>query len=200
MPASPESGQASKKPLAPMLVGLAMFLFFPLGLYLLWSHPTLGKNAKWWGAGIVWGLMVMVMASREEKQNAIDATPKEKQTTRTNASNAPIPSTAPQPTGKTFSERQMADLYRKASKLRLGMSAVEAIGIMGQPTKQWINDPMEYANIPGVRIADTRPTISYSWCSSKDPGNELISIYLKDDEAYWIAADKNGTTIIDLKR
>jgi hypothetical protein len=54
------------QPLSPLLVGVAMFLFFPLGLYLLWRHPTLGKNGKWWAAGIAWGVAVMFMASREE--------------------------------------------------------------------------------------------------------------------------------------
>ena len=68
MPSASGSGQASKKPIAPMLVGLAMFLFFPLGLYLLWQHPTLGKNAKWWASGIAWACVVMLFSGRAEKE------------------------------------------------------------------------------------------------------------------------------------
>jgi hypothetical protein len=65
MPAAPESRQPSKKPLAPPLVGWAMFLFFPLGLYLLWRHPTLGRNPKWWIAGIGWACLVMLFSGRD---------------------------------------------------------------------------------------------------------------------------------------
>lgn len=43
---------------SPLVVGLAIFLFFPMGLYLLWKHPVLVRNKKWWWAGGMWGLIV----------------------------------------------------------------------------------------------------------------------------------------------
>lgn len=52
-------GPESKGTLAPFWVGLAILLFFPLGLFLLWRHPTLGKSGKWWTAGIAWACLVI---------------------------------------------------------------------------------------------------------------------------------------------
>lgn len=48
------------KPLAPIWVGLAIFVFFPLGLFLLWRHPTLGRNGKWWAAGLAWSVLYLI--------------------------------------------------------------------------------------------------------------------------------------------
>ena len=63
---------SSQEGLAPIWVGLAIWLFFPLGLFLLWRHPTLGKNGKWWAAGIAWACFIMLMGSRaEEKEGSI---------------------------------------------------------------------------------------------------------------------------------
>lgn len=46
---------------APLVVGLAIFLFFPVGLYLLWRHHVLGRNRTWWWAGGTWGLLVTLV-------------------------------------------------------------------------------------------------------------------------------------------
>ncbi|HEU5119192.1 MAG TPA: hypothetical protein VFT74_21560, partial [Isosphaeraceae bacterium] len=43
-----------------VIVGLAIFLFFPVGLYLLWRHPVLGHSKKWWWAGGAWGFLVIL--------------------------------------------------------------------------------------------------------------------------------------------
>lgn len=63
------NNESSKEGLAPILVGLAIWLFFPLGLFLLWRHPTLGKNGKWWAAGIAWACFLMFVGSRAEKED-----------------------------------------------------------------------------------------------------------------------------------
>lgn len=42
---------------SPLVIALTIFLFFPLGLYLLWKHPVLGRSRKWWWTGRVWGLI-----------------------------------------------------------------------------------------------------------------------------------------------
>lgn len=60
-------GNSPKEPLAPIWVGLAIWLFFPLGLFLLWHHPHLGKNGKWWASGIAWACFIMFMGSRAEE-------------------------------------------------------------------------------------------------------------------------------------
>ncbi|WP_435017966.1 hypothetical protein TA3x_005589 [Tundrisphaera sp. TA3] len=43
------------------VVGLVIFVFFPLGLYLLWKHPSLGRSKRWWWAGGTWGLIVALV-------------------------------------------------------------------------------------------------------------------------------------------
>jgi len=63
------TAESSKEPLAPIWVGLVIWLFFPLGLFLLWRHPTLGKNGKWWAAGIAWACFLVFMGSRAEKED-----------------------------------------------------------------------------------------------------------------------------------
>lgn len=78
--------QGAEKPLAPVLVGLAIFLFFPLGLYLLWKHPSLGRNAKWWASGIAWACMVVLFSGRAEKEQSSQPTEAEKTEVATSSS------------------------------------------------------------------------------------------------------------------
>jgi hypothetical protein len=44
----------------PKWIGLAIFLCFPIGLYLLWQHPTLGRDRRWWWVGGVWSLVILL--------------------------------------------------------------------------------------------------------------------------------------------
>lgn len=69
---SAAGNETQTKGLAPILLGLAIWLFFPLGLFLLWRHPTLGKNGKWWAAGIAWACFLVFMGSRAEKEETLD--------------------------------------------------------------------------------------------------------------------------------
>lgn len=77
---SDKSRKATNKPLDPVLVGWAIFLFFPLGLYLLWRHPTLGRNAKWWASGIAWACVLLMFSGRAEKEGAAGTPPAARQT------------------------------------------------------------------------------------------------------------------------
>lgn len=54
---TPPPSDVPPKPLAPIWVGVAILVFFPLGLYLLWRHPTLGKSTGWWAGGILWSVL-----------------------------------------------------------------------------------------------------------------------------------------------
>lgn len=56
-----------KAPLYPPVIGLAIFVFFPVGLYLLWKHPTLGRDRRWWWAGGAWGFLVLLAALNGDK-------------------------------------------------------------------------------------------------------------------------------------
>lgn len=59
--------QATKTPLAPMAVGLAIFFFFPVGLYLLYKHPVLSRNRGWWWAGGIWSFLMLMTALNDDK-------------------------------------------------------------------------------------------------------------------------------------
>jgi hypothetical protein len=186
------TAESSKEPLASIWVGLAIWLFFPLGLFLLWRHPTLGKNGKWWAAGIAWACFVMFIGSRAETEG-----PAETDSTSAEQSEAITPS------GKNFSDKQMDVLYEKAAQVQLGMSAKDVFRVMGQPpTKQWNYDPHKDvpANLRHL-IVDPRVVVGYSWCSAKDPENALVSVYLKEGEADWISAHRGrGKTVLDKQR
>lgn len=41
-------------PLAPMWVGVAITFLPPLGIFLLWKHPTLRSRGVWWKAAYAW--------------------------------------------------------------------------------------------------------------------------------------------------
>ena len=46
----------------PWKVAAAIFLFFPLGLYLLLKHPTLRRNRLWWGIALAYSAFVAANA------------------------------------------------------------------------------------------------------------------------------------------
>lgn len=59
MPAE-TANESSQEGLAPIWVGLAILVFFPVGMFLLWRHPTLRHNKKWWAVGTAWAFLYLV--------------------------------------------------------------------------------------------------------------------------------------------
>jgi hypothetical protein len=49
------------KGIPPIVVGLAIVFLMPVGLYLLWTHPTLGSNRRWWTAACSLLLLILAM-------------------------------------------------------------------------------------------------------------------------------------------
>jgi hypothetical protein len=43
----------------PVTVGIALWLFVPIGLVLLWLNPALRRDRRWWAAAAVWGLYLL---------------------------------------------------------------------------------------------------------------------------------------------
>lgn len=60
--AAPHSEAA--QPMKPFWVGLALFLFFPVGFLLLAIHPQLRTRKAWWAAGSAWALL-LILAPRQ---------------------------------------------------------------------------------------------------------------------------------------
>lgn len=53
----------------PLYVGLAIFLFFPVGLFLLWKHPRLSRNRAWWWGGGIWSFIYLMAMLNGDKNN-----------------------------------------------------------------------------------------------------------------------------------
>lgn len=51
----------------PWKVAVAIFLFFPLGLYLLLKHPTLRHNRVWWGVALTYSAFVATNALMDQR-------------------------------------------------------------------------------------------------------------------------------------
>jgi hypothetical protein len=94
----------------PEWVGLAIFFFFPLGLYLLWKHPTLSHRKTWWGIGGAWSLIVLLAAASGDKdKNPPAQAPAVAQTPAPAAK--PAPTTPSPPAGVSLLFK--SDLYKK---------------------------------------------------------------------------------------
>lgn len=184
---------SSKEGLAPILVGLAIGLFLPLGLFLLWRHPTLGKNGKWWAAGIAWACFLVLMGSRAEK----DGPAEPNSPPGTQGSGAEASDDSGQPAGKSFSAKQMEGLYKKAFTLRIGMSPDEVFSIMGPPTKREVFNPAEHT-LPGLPVVDSRIQDTATWSSSEDPGSAFVMVNFMDGSAHDIIANKKGGKVLSL--
>ncbi len=194
MPTDTQS-HPTKKPLNPIAVGAAIWLFFPLGFYLLWRHPTLSRNAKWWLAGLAWASLVVFVGSKSEPDHASAKT----KTDEAIASDSPPAEKPPKSrsTGKNFSDKQMEELCRKAFTLRLGMSESEVFRIMGPPTKREVFNPADHA-LPGLPVVDPRPQDTSTWSSASDPGYYFIMVTLMEGRAVDINANKKGGSILHL--
>lgn len=57
---------------SPIIVGLMLVFFFPLGLWLVWKHPTWGRprEATWTAAWAVWAAIILATQDRSPKVRA----------------------------------------------------------------------------------------------------------------------------------
>ncbi len=56
----------------PAVIGLASVLIFPLGLWLVWTHPTWSKQSKWIWTGAI-AFVVLIFFATGEDQSASNA-------------------------------------------------------------------------------------------------------------------------------
>lgn len=61
----------------PWKVATAIAVFFPLGLYWLWKHPTLGKNKIWWRCAIAYVLFGLLLSSMQDRDTGTKAGPRQ---------------------------------------------------------------------------------------------------------------------------
>lgn len=191
-------GHSGKQPLAPIWVGVAICLFFPVGLFLLWKHPTLSRNGKWWAAGLTWAVLGTLVGSQLKSETKSPPMPEAEQSGGTRTPSTPVEHpTDTERSGELFSDEEMEDLYRKAFKLRLGMSENEVLRIMGQPTERKTFDPSQHT-VPGLPVVDPRVLNTSTWSSAKNSGSEFIMVTVTDDRAVDIVAHKKGGAILEL--
>jgi hypothetical protein len=93
--------------------------------------------------------------------------------------------------GKSFSKKQMAQIYEKAKTLRLGMTAKQVVATLGQPTKSERTDfaadmrpktpeAAELARQLNVQVPEALDT--YGWSSKDDAGNSFVLVAIQCDE------------------
>lgn len=71
MDAPGSSAAATKEPLSPLWVGVAIALLPPLGIYLLWRHPVLSKSDGWKKVAYAWcGIWLIAQASNAFRDDA----------------------------------------------------------------------------------------------------------------------------------
>lgn len=51
----------------PWKVALAIALFFPLGLYWLWKHPTLSKRKTWWRGAVAYAVIISILGAVDDR-------------------------------------------------------------------------------------------------------------------------------------
>ncbi len=187
--------QNPSKALSPVIVGLAMFLFFPVGLYLLWRHPMLGKNRTWWGMGIAWACMVMLMGSMEDPQEQKPSVSHQQEEAASQPRSWSEKGGTNGGSGKTFPDKEMENLYRKAFSLRLGMSENDVFRIMGSPTKREAFNPANHV-LPGLPVIDPRPLDTSTWSSASDPGSGFIMVTIMEGRVVDINAHKKDGSIL----
>ena len=126
----------------PVTVGIATVLFFPIGLVLLWTHPTWQRKTKIIVSGIVGFLFVIAAISndpeetkqRHDKQRVAPAPRNERQAGET------------KPTSNSKRNKDAFD------RIRMGMSYSEVVAIVGPPTETSVDS----------RVAGISTTI-YTW-------------------------------------
>jgi len=62
--------QQKQEGLDPFLVGLAIFFVAPWGLYLLWRHPVLKHQTKWWVTACGWILFLLIVGIFDEDEQS----------------------------------------------------------------------------------------------------------------------------------
>jgi len=173
------------QPLSPRLVGVAMFLFFPLGFYLLWRHPTLGKNGKWWAAGIAWGVAVMFMASREENspKTTAEAEIRAVETTGSRTS-APVASM------RRIAEATLPTVYGDIKEYKWSQKFLAG----KEPSPYGWGGTVELADGTDVFVSFFPKGSDFLWLSSPSDGGMYAAGY--SDTKYW---DSKGNLIKDGK-
>jgi len=101
--------------------------------------------------------------------------------------------------GKSFSKKQMAQIYEKAKTLRLGMTAKQVVATLGQPTKSKRTDfaanmrpktpeSAELARKLNVQVPEALDT--YGWSSKDDAGNSFVLVTIQCDEVMSIVVNE----------
>jgi hypothetical protein len=115
-------------------VGAALLFFFPVGLYLLWSHPDWSKKSKWIVTAIVAVFILIAVSSPKSTPTA---------TAEVVASPSPIASATPTPSPQP---QTMTDKLVAATKVAMGKidgysvaydEATKTATLTAEPSEKW---------------------------------------------------------------
>jgi hypothetical protein len=149
----------------PIVIGLAALFFFPVGLYLVWKHPTWSVNKKRILTGTLAVLLLGAIGSASD-----DKTKNESR--KTEGIQPGLLATAAPPTSV---KNNSSDRYASSSEwkrlaevlvkdVKVGMSAEQVRSLMGDP-----HDVNEH-HVAGKQI------VIWTWKKQEDPQNSFIHL------------------------
>lgn len=108
---------------SPLWVGLAIFIFPPFGIYLLWTHPLLGKNNKWWIGACCWGVLWLISLGRNPPPDGDEV------------SESSLSQADSQPRGNEISASQSSETQRESQPNRNEISATDLLSLAGNASR-----------------------------------------------------------------
>lgn len=94
----------------------SLLIFPPIGLFLLWRHPVLGKQRNWWVGACIWGLLWLVGNINREQPN--EGTEKGRQS----SSASPSPASTASDAVLESDARRYVELQRELLGMSMAMT------------------------------------------------------------------------------
>ena len=181
------------------VVVVSGLVFPPLGIFLSWRKTDWAPKAKWIATGLMGLLLLWRMGGSDKKDRqeagATAQATAEVQQKSAEGSPAVEPSTQPEVSGsgsasgtktwqtlsqgKVFTAKQIGQICEKSKEIKLGMSARQVGGVVGQPATQV------------MRFNEGETWDLHKWSSAADPDDRFVWVTIEDDKVICLSA-KDG--------
>jgi hypothetical protein len=180
------------------VVVVSGLVFPPLGIFLSWRKTDWAPKSKWIATGLM-GLLLLWRMGGSEKKEQLDPGNKtvamaevEKQSAEGSTAAEPLnqqPSASGSASGtktwqtlsqgKVFTAKQIGQICEKSKEIKLGMSARQVGGVVGQPATQV------------MRFNEGETWDLHKWSSAADPDDRFVWVTIEDDKVICLSA-KDG--------
>lgn len=181
------------------VVVVSGLVFPPLGIFLSWRKTDWAPKAKWIATGLLSLLLFWRMGGSEKKdrqeagtasevtaevhQQSVEGSPAVEPLTQPEVSGSGSASgTKTRQTlsqGKVFTAKQIGQICKKAKEIKLGMTARQVGGVVGQPATQV------------MRFNSSETWDLHKWSSAADPDDRFVWVTIEDDKVICLSA-KDG--------